>query len=185
VIAPRFQVVVLCTANRFRSPIAASVLRRELDSQPVEITSRGVLDVGPLPPLVDALRAATELDLQLANHRARSVATGELADKDLVVGFERAHLVAATDRGRARPSVVFTLPELVDLLGRLKPPGSKSRASMRTLIAVAAKLRGESIPEAVPEINDPIGKAPSVCDATAARVAELAAKLAHLLGTTV
>ena len=174
---------MVCTANRFRSPIVASVLRRELEGRPVEITSRGMLDLGPLPPLVEAVRVGRELDLPLAKHRAQSLALGELSETDLVLGFERAHLVAATEHGRASPSAVFTLPELVDRLDRLVSGSERKHpVSLRNLITAAARVRGDRIPDTVAEIEDPIGRSQAFFAATASRIVELATTFAQLVG---
>jgi protein-tyrosine-phosphatase len=178
-----FRIAVVCTANRFRSPIVASVLRRELEGRPVEITSRGLLNLGALPPLVEAVRIGGELGLPLATHRAQSLVAGELSDTDLVIGFERAHLVAATEQGRASPSAVFTLPELVDRLDRLVSGSDGKRAiSLRNLITAAARVRGSAIPETVAEIPDPIGRSEAFFEATANRIVELATTFAQLAG---
>jgi protein-tyrosine phosphatase len=175
----RFRIVVVCTGNRFRSPIVETVLRRELAGLPVEISSRGTLEVGPLPTLVEALRVGRDLGLQLARHRARSMGFGELADADLVLGFERAHLLAAIAHGLASPAVVFTLPELARRLQRVHAPRADNAVrSWRALVAVAAESRGAEIPKRVPEIDDPIGKPAAVSNEIALCVVELAAKVA-------
>ena len=177
----RFHIAVICTANRFRSPIAATSLQRELDGLPVEITSSGTLDVGPLPPLIEALRAGRRLGLPVGRHRAHVMEAGELAEADLVLGFERAHLVAAVDQGLASPTVTFTLPELVALVAQIRPRRSRRPVpTWRANIAAAAKSR-HVIPQQVPEIGDPIGKRVKVAEQTAATVVELSVALGRAL----
>ena len=175
-----FRIAVVCTANRIRSPLAAAVLLRQLDGLPFEIVSRGTLDVGPLPPLVGALQAAQRYGLTLSAHRARKIALGELVEADLVIGFERAHLVAAIQEGLANPAVVFTLPELVALLDRLERSADETHSGPE-LIRAAEKLRQGKGDGALAEIDDPIGQPPDAFAEAADRVRDLAQRLAEHL----
>ena len=179
----RFQIVFVCTANRFRSPLAASLLREAAPDLPVEILSRGTLDVGPMSPLIQALQLAPRYGLDISTHRAQAIGRGELRTADLVIGFERAHVAAAVEVGAARPSAAFTLPELVGLLDRVDPTrrAPEPADSLSALIRVANGLRAAVPPEAAPEIDDPIGKPAREFERTAQAVHDLAVKLAwHL-----
>jgi protein-tyrosine-phosphatase len=179
----RFQTVFVCTANRFRSPFAAGVLRHAAPDLPVEIMSRGTLDVGPMPPLIQALHLAPRFGLDVSTHRAHAIRPGELVNADLVVGFERAHVLAAVAEGAARPAVAFTLPELIRLLDRVeRPPSRPEQAdSLRALVSAAHALREAGQPENVSEIEDPIGKSARQFQETAQKVHDLGVKLAwHL-----
>jgi protein-tyrosine-phosphatase len=62
------------------------------------------------------VEAARHLGIDLSHHRAQGLARGELADVDLVIGFEPSHCASAVVDGGADRRVVFTLPELVGLL---------------------------------------------------------------------
>jgi protein-tyrosine phosphatase len=176
----QFHTVFVCTANRFRSPLAAGVLRRAAPDLPLEISSRGTLDVGRMPPLIQALRLAPELGLDISTHRARVIGRGELANADLVVGFEGAHVVAAIAEGAAPAAAAFTLPELVRLLDRIEhPPTLREPAeSLRALIGIAHRLREQQQSENVGEIGDPIGKPERAFEQTAEIIRELAGSLA-------
>jgi protein-tyrosine phosphatase len=79
-------VIVLCTANRVRSPFAEAMLRRAL---PVGVTvmSRGVLKGGGRCP-GEAVEAAQTYGVDLGAHRARQLATEELLQADLLLTME-------------------------------------------------------------------------------------------------
>jgi protein-tyrosine phosphatase len=79
-------VVVMCTANRVRSPFAEGILRRALPVG-VSVLSRGVLKGGGRCP-GEAIEAALEYDVDLTTHRARQLITDELLRADLILTME-------------------------------------------------------------------------------------------------
>jgi protein-tyrosine phosphatase len=150
-----FELVVVCTANRFRSPIAAALLRRLTADLPVDVSSFGTLDLEPGPVLAEALELAPGLGIALDDHRSRCVRGTSLGSADLVLGFERIHVaVAVVDAGAPRERA-FLLPELVALLDRLPPtgdPGLVERARAR--VRMAHERRAGDRPQ---ELTDPAG----------------------------
>lgn len=80
------RIVVLCTANRVRSPFAELYLARRAPHG-VHVMSRGVIDGGPQCP-GEAIEAAAMHGLDLSRHRARTVAVQELLQADLVLTME-------------------------------------------------------------------------------------------------
>jgi protein-tyrosine-phosphatase len=79
-------VVVLCTANRVRSPFAEAMLRRALP-EGVSVSSRGVLKGGGRCP-GEAIEAARAYSVDLATHRARQLAADDLLHADLLLTME-------------------------------------------------------------------------------------------------
>lgn len=80
------RVIVLCTANRVRSPFAGLYLARRLPEE-VTVVSRGVLQAGPACPF-EAIEAAAMHGLDLSRHRAQAVTADELLRADLIVVME-------------------------------------------------------------------------------------------------
>ena len=73
-----FDVVVICSGNRFRSPIAEAILRREIEGLPVRVRSFGTMDL----PSGHALSEAIESRLDHVREdlgRARSVGSHPIA----------------------------------------------------------------------------------------------------------
>lgn len=174
-----FSVVFICTANRFRSPLAAATLAGEVGALPVSVTSRGTLDVGPMPPLTQALVAASQLGVDVSRHRAKLLSPEDLTRADLFIGFERAHLEAARKAG-APPETLFGLEEAVELFERLSPPSPRNFAgSLRHSVTAANLLRDPKLPLA--EIQDPVGKSPKEAGAIARRIHSLSLRLARLM----
>jgi protein-tyrosine phosphatase len=107
-------ILLLCTANQCRSPMAEVLLRSTLADRGVEATvSSAGLFRGGVPASPGSVRAMARRGLDLDAHRSRTV-TAELLDgADLVVGMARLHVKEAV---LAVPDVwprAFTLKELV------------------------------------------------------------------------
>jgi protein-tyrosine-phosphatase len=180
--APRrdrpFELVVICTGNRVRSPVAEGFLRMLLEGLPVRLSSAGLLDLGPVPALPETLSTAAELGLDLQAHRAQCVLGADLSSADLVVGFEQRHVATAVVDAKAPREKTFTLVDLVELLERVLPPALDSPADRaRDAIARAASLRQgrRGQPQ---EISDPLGGSAAVYRTTIERVRDLSERLA-------
>jgi low molecular weight protein-tyrosine phosphatase len=176
-----FHVVFVCTGNRFRSPLAAALLESAVPDGALRASSRGTLRLGRVAAMPEAVRLAARFGVDLSSHRAASLAAGALADADLVLGFERPHLLAAVMEGQARRERTFTLAELVRLLDEADVPkgdvGARARADRDT----AHRARAGRTDLFLPEIEDPIGKPPDVQHAIAERIHVLVTSFARRL----
>jgi protein-tyrosine phosphatase len=152
-----FDVVVICSGNRFRSPIAEAVLRREADGLPVRVRSFGTMDLPSGHALSEALELAPGYGLDLMSHRSHPLAGRDLSDADLVIGFEQIHVAMAVVGAKALRERTFLITELVAGLEETTPPqedgvADRARASVRQ--ADKARKAASRIPQ---EIADPIG----------------------------
>jgi protein arginine phosphatase len=152
------------------------VFAAETDGLPVEVSSLGTLDLGPVPALPETVTLAEELGLDLTSHRARQL--GDLRDRDLVVGFERKHVMAAVVDAGAAVERTFTLPELVELLRGLSAPPAEAR---ERIAAAHAARPPDYRNRPLAEIRDPLGlSAPeqrAVARTVEVQVSELATAL--------
>jgi protein-tyrosine phosphatase len=174
-----FEVVFVCTGNRFRSPLAEALFRRATTGFPVSVSSRGTLDLGPAPPLPEAAHEARRLGVDLSEHRARPVVASALSDVDLVVGFERMHVLTAVVDANAAGERTFTLPEVVGLLGdRDVPAMSDSVVRARHAVTRAAAARSaDPMLLSIPELADPLGGPPELFRRTADELVVLTNRL--------
>jgi protein-tyrosine-phosphatase len=86
-------ILFVCTANQFRSPIAAAYFTRKLTSIDANgiwtISSAGTWTPTGLPAHPQAVKAAAKLGLDLSAHRTREVNAGLLASADMIVVMEQ------------------------------------------------------------------------------------------------
>jgi protein-tyrosine phosphatase len=180
--SPRFELVIVCTGNRFRSPLAAALVEQLVADLPVRVSSLGTLDLHGSPPLRAATKHATRLGLDLSAHRARTLLTADLRHADLVIGFERAHVGAAVLEARAPRERSFLLTELVELLEGLPVPESgdpvrRARAAVRE----AETGRREDEGDWYDEIPDPLGGSARLARQVAEDVQRLTVSLVRSL----
>jgi protein-tyrosine phosphatase len=119
-------IVVLCTANVCRSPMAAALLRRRLAALgvTVPVRSAGMTSCGD-PPCPEAISVMNRYGIEIASHRSSIVRSAALAKAGLVLAMARHHLrYAVTTEPRAWASA-FTLKELLRRGERIghRPPG--------------------------------------------------------------
>src|SRR5262245_51222618 len=175
-----FEIVFVCTGNRFRSPIAAALVAVRTAGQPVRADSIGTLQQRGHPALPEALRLGASYGVDLREHRSRALGDRGLQDADLVIGFEVTHLARAVVDGGARPERTFLLAELVEALERCAPPSAVDPVERaRELAAEADKHRPDR--SIALEIADPMGGSRSDYSLAAEQVWGLTSRLVSLL----
>jgi protein-tyrosine phosphatase len=182
--AAHFDVAFICTGNRFRSPLAAALLSARVGELPVRASSLGILDLGAVGALSEAVQIAGSLGVDLSGHRTKSMTQVDLEPLDLIVCFEWTHVHAAIIDGHAPIERTFTLPELVGLLRDLpaseagSTPVERGRARVQQAHALRpAGFRGRR----PPEIPDPLGRPPAAQRRIADELRELVTELSRLL----
>jgi len=113
--ARRDRVLVVCSANQCRSPLAGAFLRREVELHglPVDVLTAGVSTVAGRPATRSTVEAAKDLGIDLTTHASRPADRDLVAGADLLIGMERLHVREAVV---LEPDVwrrAFTLPDLV------------------------------------------------------------------------
>jgi low molecular weight protein-tyrosine phosphatase len=178
-----YGVAFVCTGNRFRSPLAAAAFATQVEV-PHRIVSAGLLGLGPVPALPEAVELAHSFGLDLTAHRARALSAVDLEPFDLVLGFERSHVQAAVVDASARIDRTFTLPELVLMLEEVPEPAVQADpvTQARERVVQAHAMRGPDFrTSGMPEIVDPLGRSRREQRAIAEKVHQLTGRLAQLL----
>ncbi|MEP6909239.1 MAG: hypothetical protein ABI896_02265 [Actinomycetota bacterium] len=177
-----FDLVVVCSGNRFRSPIAEGVLKAATDGLAVRVRSVGTLDLASVPALPEALELAPSFGIDLSPHRSRRLSEADLSDADLVVGFEPIHVSSAVVRAGARRERTFLLTELVDCLaGVVLPDGLGPLERGRLAVQGADQARKNAGLPGWEEIADPMGGTPADFRSCGEQVHRLTRRLAELL----
>jgi protein-tyrosine phosphatase len=107
-------IIVLCTANQCRSPMAAALLERALSARnvPASVSSAGFL-AGGRPAAENARNALAARGLDLRAHCSRQVTAELLGAADLVIAMERRHVQQAALLNPACWPASFPLKDLV------------------------------------------------------------------------
>ena len=157
------RVLVVCTGNVCRSPIAEGFLRAAFETRlgaaaPV-VASAGTMGWTGSGADPASVRAAAELSVDISSHRARALDADEVARSTLILGMATDHVRAVSAAVPQARSRTFTLKELVRLLEALPQPGQVSEGRFSERVAEADRLRvdgftGDPGNEA---IADPLG----------------------------
>jgi protein-tyrosine phosphatase len=182
------RVLVVCTGNVCRSPIAEGLLRaafaERLGPDAPEVTSAGTMGWTGSGADPSSIRAAAERGVDISSHRAREVSEEDVAGADVVVAMAPEHARAFTREAGSR---IFTLKELVRLLEALPQTEGASLGRLPERIAEADRLRRGGF-EGDPRdegIADPLGMPLEAFRAVAAELDEWCSRLADgLVGRT-
>lgn len=92
-IGPRviFSILVVCTGNSCRSPIAAALLKEAFKKERVIVTSAGTVAPVGSSPTKFAIEVAQEMGVDVSGHRARLLRPEMVEGADLVLVMEERH----------------------------------------------------------------------------------------------
>jgi protein-tyrosine phosphatase len=176
-------VLLICTGNIARSPMARALLQRSLDRAGVSasVESSGTMD-WQRPAEPEAVEAMASMDLDISSHVSRPLTAEQIAGMDLVIGLAREHIRDAALLCPESIPRMFTLKEIVRRSGEVKGPGNgetlDSWLHRLTVDRTLDSLLGDSI---IDDVIDPIGLSVSEYQATAIEISGLVDRLAASL----
>jgi low molecular weight protein-tyrosine phosphatase len=140
-------ILVVCTGNICRSPIAEGFLRDALairfgDGAPA-VGSAGTMGWEGSGAMPESIEVAAEHGADIADHRAHELTQADIADASLIVTMAAEHrsFVAALDDDAVAKT--FTLKELVRILEHLPPPADAGPGGLGERVAAASATRAE------------------------------------------
>lgn len=108
-------VLFVCTANRFRSPIAAAIFRKELALRNIAIdwrvASAGTWTMDGLPAATEAIAGARRLGLDISQHASRTITAQLMRDADLILTMEQGQCEALKSEFPGQSAKVHVLTE--------------------------------------------------------------------------
>ncbi|AZL07144.1 hypothetical protein CXR24_17375 [Brevibacterium aurantiacum] len=141
----QFRVLVVCTGNLFRSPLAAGLLQQGLDEVApgrFALDSAGTEGVVGAGATDDVQSLAADWGFDLSEFRAKRLQPAHVANADLVIGMERWHrsqVVTLEPRALRR---TFTLREFARIIHSLSGrDDSTTRQRWENLVALAQRSR--------------------------------------------
>ncbi len=86
-------ILFVCTANRFRSPIAAASFRKELTTRKLarewQVSSAGTWTTNGLSAAPEAIRGASKMGLDITGHTSRAISGLLMKEADLIIVMEQ------------------------------------------------------------------------------------------------
>lgn len=111
-------ILFVCTANRYRSPIAAACFKAELIKREQDknwnVQSAGTWAMDGYPPMPAAILEARQLGLDIQEHQSRGITADMLQESALVVVMEQGHKEALQVEFRAYREKVVLLSEVAE-----------------------------------------------------------------------
>ena len=120
-----FQVILVCTGNTCRSPMAESILRMLLSAEKlagngdlirprVEVSSAGIAAGDGAPASTEAVAVCEDKGLDLSGHRSQQLTAEMILSAGLVIAMESPHRQAAV---RMMPECADRIVTLAELAG--------------------------------------------------------------------
>jgi protein-tyrosine phosphatase len=111
-------ILFVCTANRFRSPLAAAMLRKSLEELGIAeawtIASAGTWGIPGEPAIPEVVVPAGRFGIQLSDHRSRRVSEGLLSTYDLILVMQAGQKEALLSEFPPLKERVYLLSEVVE-----------------------------------------------------------------------
>lgn len=130
-----FQVLVICTGNTCRSPMAEGILRSLLPPEIMELTrvaSAGTGTIEGTPATQLAVRTCAEHGIDISAHRSAGLTAGLVRESDLILGMEPSHIDRARELVPAAADRVHLItkrgaaPEIMASNGVVDPLGGSA-----------------------------------------------------------
>ncbi len=86
-------ILIVCTGNICRSPMAMGLLRDKLREEGLEdqyaVSSAGVWGLDSQPPSAYAIQMMAERGIDISDHRSRDLSSADVEEADLILTMER------------------------------------------------------------------------------------------------
>lgn len=177
--AQPFRLLLMCTANQCRSPMAERMAARWLAEHAVdaEVTSCGVME-GGVQATRGSVRTLARRGLDLSDHVSRQLSVDTVERADLVLTMERRHLVSIAELSLSAVERSFTLKELAELATTVGPRPAHLVVQEWIAQANAMRLPGTTLTlNTADDVADPMGGSRRDYQRAAAEIEQLLARV--------
>jgi glycine hydroxymethyltransferase len=156
-------ILLVCTGNICRSPMAQGFLRQLLaqrGAEDITVESAGTTGWDDSPATAEGVAALRERGIDISRHRARRLQRRMIENADLVLAMSSEHRDAIRRLSPNAAPRTFTLKELVHLVEEAQPRASEGPAESRLrALASAASAQRNGRPTDVTDedVADPLG----------------------------
>lgn len=156
------KILVVCTGNICRSPIAAALLQKLTDkkiSSDIIVSSAGTISTEGYPASVDMVDIAESWGIDITNHRSRSITVELIDTSDLILAVTRAHRDFMLSLDPGADYKIRLLGELIDVQD-LEDPYNQNREEYEK----SAKIIRAAVEKWAVKLRDLIPAKPAVND---------------------
>lgn len=173
-----FPVLLVCTGNICRSPIAEQLLRAQVDG-PIEFGSAGTMARTGTPMTEEAALMSRQYGGEPEGHLSRRITRDLVAESGLVLTAAREHRARVVELFPRASAYTFTLRQFARLAGMAEVPSGDGR----TVVAAIAARRGYAAPVAPDDddVPDPYRRPMAEYEAAAALIDEAVRAVAPAL----
>ncbi len=170
-----FTILVVCSGNICRSPLAEQLLRSYLRDapQPFHILSAGTVADAGVPMTDEAAALARRYGGVPEGHRSRALTEQQIVSADLVLTATRAHRAAVVSLVPRASRYAFTLLQFVSLVAAIDPEERATLVDAASVLTAAAAQRGFPPPHLDPtddDIDDPFQQPIEVYERVGAQI---------------
>lgn len=107
------RILTVCIGNICRSPTAEFLLREQVASRGIEVTSAGLGAMVGYPMDATAMQVMADHGIDGLTHRARQLTSSMLREADLILGMEKSHVDAMVRMAPEASGKIFVLDKWV------------------------------------------------------------------------
>ncbi|GAB3618037.1 low molecular weight phosphatase family protein [Okibacterium endophyticum] len=172
-----FTILVVCTGNVCRSPLAQQLLAARLAQLGVNavVHSAGTAALVGEAMTSQAAGLSTGFGVDPSAHRARQLTAAQIEGSDLVLTATRAHRAVVVAEVPRASRNTFTLNQFARIARELGPADRSGARSAQDVVTLIAERRGFALPPENADdddVIDPYGRPQGVYDASGAAIAE-------------